>query len=121
MDLCAWGPDRPGPARVPPVRPAEAGVVPVTANGLFQLLLYLLVLIALAKPLGWFMARVYQGKPCGLDRVLGPIERLFYRIAGVRSDAEMGWKAYAIAVLLFNAVGFLAVYAMQRLQGSLPL
>lgn len=93
----------------------------MTLNGVLQLMLYLVALIALAKPLGWFMARVYEGKPCGLDRVLGPIERLFYRLAGVRADVEMGWKSYAVATLLFNAIGFIAVYALQRLQGALPL
>src|SRR5262245_13955988 len=93
----------------------------MTVSGVFQLVLYLVALIALAKPIGWFMARVYQGKPCGLDRVLGPVERVLYRVAGIRSDAEMGWKTYALAVLMFNAVGFVAVYALQRLQASLPL
>jgi K+-transporting ATPase ATPase A chain len=93
----------------------------MTANGLAQLALYLVLLIALVKPLGWFMARVYQHKPCGLDRVLGPIERLIYRLSGVHADREMGWKTYAAATLLFNALGFVAVYALQRLQGSLPL
>ncbi len=93
----------------------------MTLNGLLQLLLYLVVLIALAKPLGWFMARVYEGKPCGLDRVLGPLERLIYRLAGVHSESEMGWRRYALAALLFNGIGFIAVYALQRLQGMLPL
>ena len=72
----------------------------MTANGIFQLLLYLTVLLALVKPLGWFMARVFQGKPCGLDRVLGPLERLIYRLAGVKPDREMGWKTYAAAAML---------------------
>ncbi len=93
----------------------------MTLNGLLQLALYLVVLIVLARPLGWFMARVYQGKSCGLDRVLGPIERIIYRLGGVRADGQMGWKTYAAATLLFNAVGFTAVYALQRLQGMLPL
>ena len=93
----------------------------MTLNGVFQLSLYMIVLIALAKPLGWFMARVYEGKPCGLDRVLGPIERLFYRLAGVRADGEMGWKRYTLAVMVFNVLGFIAVYALQRLQHVLPL
>jgi len=82
--------------------------------------LYLTVLLALAKPLGWFMARVYEGKACGLDRVLGPVERVFYRLAGVRADQEMGWKRYAAAMLVFNALGFLVVYGLQRLQQLLP-
>lgn len=61
----------------------------MTPNALLQILLYLLVLLALVQPLGWFMARVYEGKPCGLDRVLGPVERLPYRLCGVRADEEM--------------------------------
>ncbi len=93
----------------------------MTLNGSIQLGLYLVVLLALAKPLGGFMARVYMGQPNGLDRVLGPLERLIYRLCGVRAEEEMGWKTYAIAMLLFNLLGFLAVYAFQRLQGVLPL
>jgi K+-transporting ATPase ATPase A chain len=93
----------------------------VTANGVAQLLFYLVVLLALAKPLGAFMARVYEGKPCGLNGALGWLERLVYRLAGVRAGEEMGWKTYAIAMLLFNAAGMLLVYALQRLQGGLPL
>src|SRR5436305_955885 len=84
---------------------AAAGVVRMSANVWIQLALYVGVLIALVKPLGWYMARVYQGRPCGLDRALGWLERAIYRLAGVRPRAEMGWKAYAIAVLLFNGVG----------------
>jgi K+-transporting ATPase ATPase A chain len=93
----------------------------MTLNGSLQLGLYLVVLLALAKPLGGYMARVYTGQPSGLDRVLGPLERLIYRLCGVRTEEEMGWQTYAIAMLLFNLVGFLAVYALQRLQGGLPL
>ncbi len=93
----------------------------MTGNGWLQLGLYLAVLLLLAKPLGGYMARVYQGEPAFLDRLLGPIERLIYRILRVSPDAEMGWKTYALAMLLFNALGFLAVYAIQRLQGLLPL
>ena len=93
----------------------------MTLNGYVQLLFYLVVLIALAKPLGWYMARVYEGQPTGLDRVLGPIERLIYRLCGVRANEEMDWKVYTIAMLLFHVAGFLVVYALQRLQGVLPL
>jgi K+-transporting ATPase ATPase A chain len=67
------------------------------------------------------MARVYMGQRSGLDRVLGPLERLIYRLCGIRAEEEMDWKTYAIAMLLFNLLGFLAVYALQRLQGALPL
>ena len=93
----------------------------MTANGLLQIGFYFFVLLALAKPLGAYMARVYEGKPLfGLDRVLGPVERLIYRLSGVRPDEEMDWKVYAFAMLLFSAVSVLFVYALQRLQGFLP-
>jgi K+-transporting ATPase ATPase A chain len=93
----------------------------MTLTSYLQLGLYLVVLLALAKPFGGYMARVYAGQRTGLRRVLGPLERLIYRLCGVRATEEMGWKTYAIAMLLFNLVGFLAVYALQRLQGALPL
>jgi potassium-transporting ATPase potassium-binding subunit len=90
-------------------------------NGLVQIGLYFVVLLALVKPLGWYMARVYEGQPCGLDRVVGPLERLIYRLCGVRQTEEMDWKTYGIAMLLFNAMGLVSLYALQRLQGFLPL
>jgi len=93
----------------------------MTSNGIFQLVLYVVVLTALAKPLGAYMARVYQNQPFGLDRVLGGLERFLYRAAGAQPAQEMGWKTYAAAMLLFNFVGLLAVYLIQRLQGVLPL
>ena len=93
----------------------------MTANGVLQLAFYLVVLLALAKPLGAYMACVYEGRPFGLDRILGPVERLIYRLSGVRPDEEMDWKSYAVAMLLFNFAGLLAVYLLQRVQGWLPL
>ncbi|HEY5270983.1 MAG TPA: potassium-transporting ATPase subunit KdpA [Anaerolineales bacterium] len=89
--------------------------------GWIQLIFYLVVLIALAKPLGAFMARVYQGERTFLDPVLRPVEKLIYRLCGVRPDEGMNWKVYAIAMLLFNGLGLLVVYALQRMQGFLPL
>ena len=86
-----------------------------------QLIIYIVVLLALAKPLGSFMARVYQGEHTFLDPVLRPIERLIYRLSGVKPDEDMNWKTYASAVMLFNVLGLLAVYALQRLQAFLPL
>jgi K+-transporting ATPase ATPase A chain len=86
-----------------------------------QLIFYIVVLLALAKPLGSFMARVYQGERTFLDRVLGPVERFIYRVSGVKADEDMNWKTYAIAVMVFNILGLLAVYALQRLQAVLPL
>ncbi len=93
----------------------------MTADGALQLVLYLVVLLALAKPLGAYMARVYEGRTIGLDRVLGWIERLIYRLSGIRPAEEMGWKIYALTMLLFNLAGLLVVYLLQRLQGLLPL
>ena len=86
-----------------------------------QPVIYIVVLIALAKPLGSFMAKVYEGKHTFLDRVLKPVERFIYRLAGVNPEEDMNWKTYAIAVLLFNAFGLLAVYILQRFQAILPL
>ncbi len=86
-----------------------------------QLIFYFVVLLALAKPLGSFMAKVYQGERTFLDHVLGPVERLIYRLSGVKPDEDMNWKTYAIAVMLFNVLGLLLVYGLQRLQTFLPL
>ena len=86
-----------------------------------QLIFYFVVLLTLAKPLGSFMAKVYQGERTLLDRVLGPVERLIYRLSGVKPDEDMNWKTYAIAVMLFNVLGLILVYALQRLQAFLPL
>jgi potassium-transporting ATPase potassium-binding subunit len=93
----------------------------MSANGLLQIALFLGVLIALAKPLGWYMARVYEGKLPAFVRWISPIENLFYRLCGVDSKQEMRWTRYALAMLWFALLGVLAVYAMQRLQGMLPL
>ncbi len=92
----------------------------MTTYTLLQLAVFLVVLVALAKPLGAYMARVFDNHPCGLDRLLGPVERLFYRVAGVRPETEMNWKTYAVAMLLFNFLGFLAVYGLQRTQALHP-
>lgn len=93
----------------------------MTVNGIFQILLYLVVLILLVRPLGTYMARVYQGERTLLDRLLGPVERLIYRLAGVDPAQEMDWKVYALALLVFNLFGLLAVYLLQRVQQFLPL
>ena len=93
----------------------------MNASSLLQIGLYLAVLVALVKPLGWYMSRVYEGKPCGLDRALGWLERLLYRLCRADPAEEMAWTTYAKAMLVFNLLGFLAVYALQRLQHVLPL
>ena len=74
----------------------------MTTNGWLQLGLYMVVLLGLAKPLGTFMAKVYTGEPTWLGRLLGPVERLCYRVMGVSPDDEMDWKRYAWSFLLFS-------------------
>ncbi len=90
------------------------------ANGWVQLLIYFAVLVLLAYPLGTYMACVLDGRPAFLSRLLGPLERQLYRVAGVQPDQEMTWRRYAWAMLLFNAAGLLLVYVLQRAQGMLP-
>ncbi len=93
----------------------------MTTGGFVQIGIYLAALVILAKPLGTFMARVYQKERTLLDPVLGPLERLIYRLTKINPDEEMDWKANAAAMLLFNAVGLLIVYGLQRVQQFLPL
>ena len=83
--------------------------------------LFLLIMLLLVKPLGLYMANVMEGRPNWALRVGGGFERLLYRLGGVDPAAEMGWKRYMIALLLFNALGALALYAIQRVQLWLPL
>jgi K+-transporting ATPase ATPase A chain len=93
----------------------------MTANAILQCGFFLVVLLALAKPLGAWMAWVYEGRPTPLDPVLGPVERLAYRVCGVDPEQGMTWKTYALAMLWFNVAGLVVVYLLQRLQGVLPL
>ena len=93
----------------------------MTTNGIVQLAFYVVVLLVLAKPLGAYMARVFEGRQLALDRALGWLEHLIYRAGGIRRTEEMGWKTYALAMLAFNFLGLLAVYFLQRAQGILPL
>ena len=88
-------------------------------NNFVQCAMYMAVLIALVKPLGLYMAKVYEGEPMWIDKMLGPIERLVYKLSGVQQE-EMGWKTYAVATMLFNTVGILVVYLLQRVQAHLP-
>ena len=93
----------------------------MTGQGLLQLALYVVVLVALVKPLGAYMAAVFRGERTFLSPLLGPVERLIYRISGVDPAHESDWTRYAFDALLVNLLGFIAVYALQRLQGVLPL
>jgi K+-transporting ATPase ATPase A chain len=90
-------------------------------NNLIQAIFYMVVLIVLAKPLGLFMAKVYEGTIPGIVRWLSPIERAIYRVCGIKEDDEMSWKMYAGTFLLFNMLSLIVVYAIQRFQGFLPL
>ncbi len=94
----------------------------MTGEAWISIGLLMLVVLLLVKPVGAFLARVYEFQPLfGLDKLFGPLERGIYRLCGIRMDDEQNWKQYAAACLVFNFLGFLAVYAIQRLQGSLPL
>lgn len=93
----------------------------MTASSWLQLAVFLGLLAALALPLGTYLARVYTGEARFAARILGPLERLLYRASGVDPAEDMSWKRYAGAVLLFNLLGVLTVYALLRLQGVLPL
>jgi len=92
----------------------------MTWAGWLQIALFCAVVVALVRPLGGYMTRVFSGERVFLSPVLRPLERSFYALAGVREE-EQGWKAYALALLAFNLAGFLALYAILRLQGVLPL
>jgi K+-transporting ATPase ATPase A chain len=90
-------------------------------TNMLQLGLYLITLILLTKPLGLYMAQVYQSEKNFLSPLLRPVENLIYRILRVRSDDETDWKTYTLAMLMFNFFGLILVYLLQRLQGILPL
>jgi len=92
----------------------------MTANGWFQIFLFLLVIFALAKPLGVYMARVFSGEKTFFDAVARPVERLLYRLTGVDETREMPWTEYAASMLLFSGVSMLVLYLIQRVQQWLP-
>ena len=92
----------------------------MSGAGIAQIVLYWVVLIALAIPLGAYMARVYEGKATIAQKILGPLERLLYRLFGVKPTTEQSWQRYAAALLLFNILGLALVYLLQRLQTVLP-
>jgi K+-transporting ATPase ATPase A chain len=93
----------------------------MTWNAALQCTLYVMALTALGLPLGAYMARVYAGEARTAQRVLGPVERLFYRLAGVKTEEDMSWQRYALSVLVFSLFGTLVAYLLQRVQGGLPL
>jgi K+-transporting ATPase ATPase A chain len=93
----------------------------MTALGLYQILFYFLVILALTKPMGVFMAHVFEGERTFLHPLLRPLERIIYRLSGVREEVEQRWTQYAGAVLAFSIAKFAFTYLIQRLQGFLPL
>ena len=92
----------------------------MTANGWLQFAIYSAILLATVRPVGIYLARVFEGERTWLDPVLRPIERLIYRLSGVRADQEMNWREYAFAVLSFSAVSMLLTYVTERVQHMLP-
>ena len=92
----------------------------MTANGWLQILLFLVLIFLVTKPMGVFMARVFNRERTFMDPVLRPIERLLYRITSVDENHEMRWTEYAISMLLFSMVSMVVLYLMERLQGYLP-
>src|SRR5581483_8532916 len=109
------------PLRVPPVRDVQAGEVLMTSSTLALVAVYLIVALVLVKPVGLYMANVMEGRPIWPLRLGASMERFIYRLCGEAPATEMSWKGYAIALIVFNAIGALAVYALQRLQLWLPL
>jgi potassium-transporting ATPase potassium-binding subunit len=92
----------------------------MTLNGWLQIAIYVVLVTAPVIPLGVFMAKVFAGERTFLSPLLRPVETAFYRTSGVDPAREQNWLSYAFAVLMFNLVGFLLLYALQRLQGVLP-
>ena len=93
----------------------------MTSNDFLQAGLYLTVLLLLVRPVGSYLALVFAEAPNRVTRFGGRVERGIYRLCGIRADEDMGWRRYALAMLLFNVLGVLAVYALQRVQPWLPL
>jgi K+-transporting ATPase ATPase A chain len=92
----------------------------MTLNGWLQILVFLALILAVTKPLGVFMARVFARERTFMDPVLSPIERVLYRVTGVDESHEMRWTEYATTMLIFSAVSMLLLYLIQRIQGILP-
>jgi potassium-transporting ATPase potassium-binding subunit len=93
----------------------------MTSQGILQILFYLIALLALTKPLGSYMARVYEGQRTFMHPVFQPLERFLYRLCGVREDVDQHWTQYTASLLAFSIAGFVLTYGLQRFQGLLPL
>lgn len=93
----------------------------MTSRDYLQLFIFLLILLATAKPLGIYMDRVYSGEPILARKIFGPLERLIYRLIGANPDEDQPWTKYALSLLMFSAVGLVFTYAILRIQNLLPL
>ena len=93
----------------------------MTANGVLQIVIYFAIIAALTKPMGVFMARLFAGERTFLHPVLRPLERLCYKLVGVKKDTEQRWTQYVASILAFSLFSVIFVYLLQRLQGVLPL
>src|SRR5262249_20053671 len=91
----------------------------MTLIGWAQIIVYCAIVVALVKPLGGYMTRVFSGERTFLSPILQPVEAVFYRCGGVDASREQHWLTYAVAMLLFHVGGFLILYALLRLQGAL--
>src|SRR5436305_9727377 len=92
----------------------------MTVLGWFQIILFCVVIVAMTKPLGWYMTRVFNGERTFLSPVLRPVEAGIYWFSGVDEKREQHWLTYAVAMLLFHVGGFLIIYGVMRLQAVLP-
>src|SRR5580700_5219939 len=93
----------------------------MTQHHLLQMLFYFIIIILLVRPVGWYIYRVYEGKSCGLNKILGPVELWCYRLCSINIKQEMSWKTYLYCMLFFNMFGMLLLYLMLRIQYYLPL
>src|SRR4051794_9764898 len=111
-------PPRRAPSPPPKAFPStrETRSTRMTVPGLIQIAAYVLILFAATKPLGAYMARVFDGERTLLSPLVAPVERLIYRVCGVDPRVEQHWTVYTVGMLLFSAVGWLLLYAQQRLQ-----
>src|SRR5580704_3212723 len=93
----------------------------MTANGWVQIIVFFGIVLMCAKPLGTYIARVFERQQTFADRIFRPVERLIYRLTGIDETHEMRWTEYAASVLIFSLVSLLITYAIERLQHFLPL
>src|SRR5262245_28397482 len=92
----------------------------MTILGIVQIVIFFVLVLAVTKPIGLFMFRVFEGERTLLHPILRPVERALYWLGGVREDREQSWVRYAASIISFSTFSFIFTYAIQRLQGVLP-